>query len=409
MIFKDKFLKNNILMFLSTSIANFVNLLYQLLIVRKLSVANYGIFNSLLSVFVIISLPLASLATMITKYASSYNNTGERTKADFFLFVLLRHMFVLGIFFAAIYLIFGFYFKTYLHLDSIFPVYLTGGMLFLTIMVTVTLGGLQGFERFGWFSTSAVANGLSKLLLAFLFLSLGWDLLGALGAYLASQIIALSINLFSLREVFSLKGTVPDINLKEKYRFAIPSLITLGCMALLTNIDVVFVKHFFSPIDTGYYSVAQLIGKMVLFIPNAVYIVILPRASGLSARRQDPTGVLKKGLKYTAFLCLSVIVVYNIFPQIILTILTGKTDTNIIFLGRLFSVTMAFFSLVFVLLLYQLSISKFKFLKPLILFSLLQILAILVFHISLAQVLFILLINSIILLILNLKSAMQEH
>ena len=408
MVFKDKFLKDNILMLFSTSIVNLTNLLYQILIVRKLTVISYGAFNSLLSVFVIFSFPVASLSTMIAKFTSSYNNIGERKKADFLLLVLLRHMLFIGLFYLFIYLVFGFYFRNYLHLNSTLPIYFTGGMLFLAILSALTFGGLQGLEKFIWLSVTNVCSALLKLSLAFFFIVIGWDLLGALGAYLVSQMVGLLVGFFPLREIFRLKETMPDINLSEKYKFVIPSLVTLGCMSLLTNIDVVFVKHFFEPIEAGYYSVAQFIGKTAFFIAGAIYVVMLPRASGLHAQQKDSRLLLKRSLAYTAILCLFVIGGYNLFPKVILGLLTGKVNEQVIFLGRIFSITMTFFSLVSVLVLYQLSISRFKFLKTLVLFSFLQVLAILLFHTSLTQVLLILLSNSIILFILNLRLAMRE-
>lgn len=407
MIFKDKFLKNNVLMFFSTSIVSLANLFYQVLVVRNLSVTGYGMFNSLLSTFVIFSLPLMSLSTMIAKFVSHYNNIGQRKTADFLLSRLLRHMFFIALSFLAAYLILAPVIKGYLHLDSIVPVYFLGGMLFTTILLTVMLGGLQGFERFVWFSASSMVSGVLKLVLAFLFIRIGWDLLGALGAYLVAVVIGLLVTFFPLKKILYLNEKAMDINLKEKYRFVIPSIITFGCIALLTNVDVILVKHLFPDLKAGYYSVAQLIGKIVLYIPSAIYIVILPRTSGLNAQQKDPKVVLIKALKYTAILCLFVLGFYNIFPEFILGILTGKVNSEIIFLGRLFSITMPFFALLVVLLLYQLSVSKFMFLKSLVLFSLLQILVISLFHISLTQVLLTLLANSIILFSLNLRSAMR--
>jgi hypothetical protein len=65
---------------------------------------------------------------------------------------------------------------------------------------------------------------------------------------------------------------------------------------------------------------------------------------------------------------------------------------------------MMFLSLVIILLLYQLSVSRFKFLKSLVALSLLQVLAIWVFHATLAQVLSVLILNGVLLFILNVRA-----
>lgn len=408
MIFKDRFLKNNVLMFFSMSLTNLANLICQIVIVRMLTVADYGAFNSLIAIFTLISLPINALNTMVVKFASAYNHLGERRRADFFLAVVWRHMFFAATIFLAAYLIFGFYFKAYLKLDSVLPVFLTGGMLFLTILSIVPQGGLQGFEKFKWLSATLVSNGVLKLLAVFFFLLFGWGLLGALGGYLASQLAALLICLFPLREIFYLKDADFDIDLKEKYKFVVPSFIMFGCIAFLTNMDVIFVKHYFSAVEAGHYSVAQMIGKIVYFLPGAVYLVMLPRASGLHAQKKDSRHLLMRSLKYVAALCLTVIIVYNLFPSIIMGALTNKVNDEIITLGRFFSFIMAFYSLVNSLFLYHLSISRFDYLKWLVSFTCLQVLAIAFFHASLVQVLSIMLANSVILFIISLKSAMRR-
>lgn len=395
-------------MFFSISLTNLANLICQIVIVRMLTVSDYGSFNSLISVFMIVSLPINAFNTMVVKFVSAYDHLGERRRANLLLTVVLRHMFFAGLLFLTTYLIFGFCFKAYLKLDSTLPVFLTGGMLFLTILLTVPQGGLQGFERFKWFSAALVSNGVFKLLLVFVFLSLGWGLLGALGGYLASQLAALFISLFPLREIFYLKGAHFDIGLMEKYKFVLPSFITLGCIAFLTNMDVIFVKHYFSAAQAGHYSVAQMIGKIVYFLPGAVYLVMMPRASGLHAQKKDSRHLLMRSLKYVVALCMAVIIVYNLFPRIVMGVLTSKVNDEIITLGRFFSLIMAFYSLVNSLFLYHLSVSRFNCLKWLILLTCLQVLAIAFFHTSLVQVLSIMLANSVILFIISFKSAIKE-
>jgi O-antigen/teichoic acid export membrane protein len=408
MIFKDKFFKDNILMFFSSSAVSVTNLLYQMLMVRKLDVAIYGSFNSLLSIFTIISLPAMSLCAMIAKFTSAYNSTGQEGRAHRFISVIMRHMFFIGILFLGLYVLLGSHFKNYLQLDSIFPVYLVGCMLFVMTISTVALGAMQGFEKFIWYSIGNLCGAIIKLAFGFLFVLLGWSLLGALGAYLISQLVILSIIALSLKDVFRSREDVAEINIKEKYKFVLPAFVTFACVGFLTNMDVVLVKHFFGPIEAGYYSVAQMVGKIALFIPGAIYLVMLPHTSGLHAQRKDPRGALQKSLLYTVFLCLCFVGVYNVFPRVVLTVLCGKFNNDIIFLGRLFSIIMTFFSLLIVLLLYQLSVSRFRFLKIVVPFSILQILAIILFHNTMPQVLYIMFLNSAILFLLNLRLAFLD-
>ncbi len=394
-------------MFITTSFISFTNLLYQMLVVRKLTVSDYGAFNSLLSIFVILAFPLTSLSTMVTKYVSSYSHTGQKERAFAFVSVLIRHMLFFGILVLLVYVFFGYPLKHYLHLNSVIPVYLIAGMLLFTIILTVALGTLQGLEQFLWLSSSNIFGGVLKLGISFLLIRAGWGLGGALGGFLIAQVAAIAITLLPLKSMFIPRSANTDIDFREKYMFVLPAMITVGCISILTNMDVILVKHFFGPVEAGNYSMAQMVGKIALFIPGAIYLVVLPHAAGLHAQQKDSRDILKKALLYTTILCVIFFIVYNLFPGIILKVLCGNFNSDIIILGRLFGCAMAFFSLSIVLVFYQLSVSRFNFIPGFLIMSLLQVFLILFFHATLIQVLFIITANSIITFLLNLKFALN--
>ncbi|MEI8175729.1 MAG: oligosaccharide flippase family protein [Candidatus Omnitrophota bacterium] len=405
---KDRFLANSALVFCGTILVSVSNLLYQMLTVRKLPVAAYGAFNSLLSIVLMLSYPISALTTMIAKFSAAYYSRGERVKAHRFVLIIIRHMFFAGILFLVLYMLGAFHFMKYLRLDSVMPVYMTAFMLFLMVITAPILGALQGFERFTAYSVSNVGGAVCKLGMLALFLMLGWGLFGVLAAYLLSQVIVVAIGGYCVKEVFQKEDSSGSIDIKEKYRFVVPTLVTLGCFGLLTNMDVVLVKHFFESTVAGSYSVAQMVGKIALFIPNAIAVVMLPHAAGLHAQQKDSRGLLRKSLAYTAFLSCGFVVFYNVFPGLVLTVLCGTSGADIIFLGRLFSLCMTFFSLIMVLAIYQLSVSRFKFLKSFVIFTVIQVVAIAFFHRSLPQVLGIILLNSIILFAVNMWYAFKE-
>jgi len=404
---KDSFLKNNLIVFSSSSLINFMNFVYQIFMVRSLTVADYGVLNSLLSVFMIISIPVASGTTMVAKFTSGYAATGERDRADAFIRKVFKHVFFGSAAFIVLYFIYGLHMKYFLRLDSALPIYLIGGLLFFTNLSTVSLGSLQGLESFVWYSAANVTGTFLKLGLAVLFIGLGWGVAGAIGAILFSQLAAFIVNIIPLRRdlMFKAKTPAPELHLKEKYKYIIPVFVSYAAFAIFTNIDIVLVKHFFQPAEAGAYSVAQIIGKITLFLPIAIATVLLPRASGLHAQNKEHRMVLEKSLIFTGLLCGLVILVYNLFPEPILRIFTGKVSAEIILLGRMFSVAMAFLSLSYVLLSYQLSINRFGFIKWMAMFSVLYIIAISIFHKSLSYVLYIMIVNAVILFFINLKLA----
>ena len=170
---------------------------------------------------------------------------------------------------------------------------------------------------------------------------------------------------------------------------------------MLVSFDMVLVKYYFLPEESGLYALAQMAGKIFLFLPAAICIVMFPKTAGLKAKNLDTTATLKRSLLYAAILCILASLAYNLFPGFTLKILTGKVFPESIILGRLFSISMSFFTLLFILITYFISLKDLRFLKYLVFFTLLQFLAIGLFHKSLIQVQLILCLNAILLFGIN--------
>jgi O-antigen/teichoic acid export membrane protein len=170
----------------------------------------------------------------------------------------------------------------------------------------------------------------------------------------------------------------------------------------LVSMDMILVKYFFKAQDSGIYSLAQMVGKIFLFLPVAISVVMFPHSSGQNAKDLDTVSTLKRSLIYASILCIIANVIYNLFPYFIIKILTGKVFLESIILGRLFGLSMSFFALLFVLVTYFLAINDLRFIKYLILFTILEFLAIVLFHGSLIKIQFILCITAILLFLLHL-------
>jgi len=287
------------------------------------------------------------------------------------------------------------------------PSVLSGGILALllasTCLAPVFSGGVQGLELFGWLTSVSVITGILKLFLTFIFILLGYNIAGALGALLASSLIGLAIYFLPLKAFFiSTRAARENINYKEILVYLFPVAISNFCFIALVSFDMVLVKYFFSSNEAGFYSLAQMVGKIFLFLPGAIAIVMFPKIAGLNAKNMDTIATLKKSLLYACGLCIFANVIYNLFPIFILKVLTGKVFAESIILGRFFGVSMTFFALLYIMIAYFLSIKDLRFMKYLTLFTLLQFLTIILFRKTLVQVQLILCINSILLFFIHL-------
>ncbi len=398
----DQFTKNIIIVFFGTSLLNFFSLLYQLLIAHKLSISDFAAFNALLSIFTLIYSSLGTLQFAVAKYCAEFNAQNQINKVKSLLSDLFRKTIVLSLLTLLIFWIPSVRIMHMLKISSLSCGYLLAGLLALSWIVPVLLGGAQGMEFFAWYASGSAATGALKLVLAFIFIALGFNIAGALGALLVSVLSGIIIFYFPLRPFLSLGGAKEHIEYKEILLYLFPLFTSYFCFYALVSFDMVLVRYFFMPQDSGLYALAQMLGKIFLFLPAAISIVMFPKTSALKAKNKDTAPTLKKSLLYTAVLCASAIFTYNLFPALILKLLTGKVYLESIALGRLFSISMSFFALLFILISYFLSLKDLRFIKYLILFTCLQFFAIALFHRNLLGIQLILCANAILLFCIHL-------
>ncbi len=409
-------------MFLAVAVYNIINLLYQLYMVRNLSPVDYGVLNSLFSILVIVSIPSGTLQTVVTKFISTYSAFNNHEKINFLLYSLTKKTFVFSLF-ALLVLIFGSRsIAGFLRIASPQLVIVLGVVTFFTILLPLTQGGLQGLQKFGYLGLTMTINGGLKLLFGIIFVSIGFGVMGAMSALVIATFAGLVLSFILLSSVLPrplalipgillVKSNNPasEINFSEIYRYFYPVATVFFCFMILTNIDVVLVKHFFEPLEAGYYSIAQMAGKIILFLPIAITMVMFPKISKLYAEAKSTWHLLRKGLFYAGVLCGLAALICLLFPALIIRLLSGEEHLHCIGLVRMFSVTMVFFALVYVLLFYHLSIHRLDFIYPLVLITVLQIFAIVLFHRNLSHVLYIMCCSAVLLFLINVYLASNNR
>lgn len=406
----DTFGRNIILVFLGTSLVNVFNLIYQLFIAHRMSETDFAGFNSLLAIFTLISSPLMTLQMGVVKYTAEFNAQNQAEKIKVLAAKLLRRILPLAAITFVVFSSFSFLITGKLKIPVISAGYILALLLAFSWITPVFMGMVQGLELFKWLVSLSIIGGAVKLIFAFIFISLGFNIAGVLGAFLAASIIGTALAFAPLKNFISFKPIGDNgINFKEFFLYLAPLATGSFCFTGLVNFDMVLVKYLFMPLDAGYYSLAQMLGKIFLFLPGAISIVMFPRTAGLKAKKMDTGSTLKKSLLYASILCIIANLIYNLFPAFTLRILTGKAFTESIILGRLFGISMTFFALLFILVSYFLSIKDLRFMKYLIVSAILQPVVIMFLHRTIIQVQLILCINSVLMFLTFLSLTFKKY
>ena len=402
----DSFTKNSLIMFAASSLGSFFNLFYQLVMVRVVPKEVFASLNSLLSLLIIISVPCASFVIMVTKHISSHKarNNDEELRAVWR--KLAGHAFWFSLAVALLIIAFRVNIASFLRLDSSGGIVILAFIFFFSGLSTVITGGLQGLERFKWLAFITVGAGLLKLFLSFVLVKMVSNSLNtALAGFLLPSAFGVILGLWPLRMLLKRKEVKEVVDIKKLYRYILPATAVALCFSLFTNMDMLLVKHFFAA-GAQDYAVAQMVGKIILSIAGVIYVVMFSRVSHMHALREDSRKILRRSLIFTFGLSVLVTLGYNLFPGLALKLLAGRSSPEIILLGRLFSLSMLFYALSNVLFYYQLSVEKYGFIQPLLIAAAVQITAIAIFHQTVVMVGIIVVLSSLSIFLVNLKSAL---
>ncbi len=372
-------------MFLATSIANFFNYVLHIFMSRMLGPAEYSVFVSMLSLFMILAIPTSPLQMVFAKYVVNLQASARHVQVGTLLTRALRRMSSYSFVGLAVFLLSSGSIASFLNLPSALPIIVTGGMIFLALLLPVTLGVLQGRQQFTYLGACTALGALLRLVFAILLVYVGLGASGALGGSVLAQAAVLILSLILLRALLAQRSEeavdTPGIS---GYFGSV--LVSMLCFTMLTNADVVLVKHFFDPIEAGYYSAASLASKILLYLPSAVAIVMFPKSAERFALGQDSSAILRRALLVAGAVYALALPIYWLFPSPIVNILFGAGYTATESLIGLFSLAMAFYGLTNILLFYHLSVNNRRFIYLLGGFSLAQVILLLLFHRNLVQV-----------------------
>jgi len=150
------------------------------------------------------------------------------------------------------------------------------------------------------------------------------------------------------------------------WRYSAYTLLGLAVFGVLTNLDALFVKHFFSPVVAGYYGPVVTLAKVSLFLPWAIGIVLFPKVMQRQAAGRDARPLLLLSLAGALAPGLGMTTLYFLSPAPLVRILfTGAYANPGIVLGFA-SLAASLYAGLYIWLNYALSLEQPAFVYALI-------------------------------------------
>lgn len=334
---KHPFLTNTTLVFLGTNLGNFLNLLFHLVLTRLLDSDTYGLFQSLTALTAYQGIFLQTFSLYII-FRINQSPSTSLTKL-FHKITLLISLSSLFITLVSYPLLTGF-----LHLTHPLPYLLFSLIPFLIPLPLLYQSLFRAHLKFLPFT-------LISLLASFLKLSLSTLALithPSLNSLLFAVIISLSLTAFIARTYFkktTLRPSTPTSSNNSLSFLALALFSQLSLISLYTT-DTLLVRHFFSPTQTGLYSAAVTLGKIVFFLTTPLLTVTFPFFTKDKPNQKHRH--LIQSLLLTIVFSILTFTVIKTYPQPITKLLLGRpftTASSLLPLTSLYMLTLVILNL----------------------------------------------------------------
>jgi O-antigen/teichoic acid export membrane protein len=298
---------------------------------RLLRVSAYGDLTSLLSLFVVISVPLVAAQTRVAERTAAHVAAGDHDRVRALVRHAEAHMATVGLIATALYCALIPLIVRALSLTSVMSAVSLAVMIFLGFMFPALQGVLQGLERWLVFGAVGLALGAGRLVFG---VPLALVIGGAGGAIVGQalgMLVVLTGVAWTLRGHLR-RGTGGAARSGIRRRPDVRAVSAGGAFvlfAVIANCDVVFAKLWMSPTQAGRYAALATIGKVVTYLPAAVAVVVVPSTAALAAHPERRARVLQGAALLVGAISLMAMIPSAAAPHLLVKLILGHSYVSI--------------------------------------------------------------------------------
>lgn len=317
-----KILSGSIIMLVGSVVVSLANFGYNIGVARLLGPADFSHAAAAVTILMLVSAITLAFQLVCTKLVAK----GDSVPARAAVFQnLLRKSWWAGLILGASMLVATQVLTAYLRLSSPWVIVLLALGLSIYIPLGVKRGGLQGTCRFRSLSWNMAAEAMVKFVGAIVLIEMGFGVLGAVAAISASVIVAYLMP-DAARELRSTPGRLETSQLGE----TVQAIVFFVGQVIISNIDILMVKHFFPPDLAGLYAAIALVGRLLYFGAWSIVSAMFPVSAESSGERQGPA-LLAIPLLLVAAMSAIFVLLLAAFPETVFRSLFGTHFTSAVY------------------------------------------------------------------------------
>ena len=350
----------------------------------------YGTIASIISLITFPTLFVTAINPVIIRFAGDYFVKGEKMLLKGLYLKFFKFLLGVGISIFIIFLIFLTQIAQFFHITNYVILIFADIIILLSFINVLNVAFIQAKLAFGFQVAINLVTTFIKFFLGVVLVLLGYSVVGATGALLASGLGGYLFSFLPLRFLFSNKTESPNIETKEFFRYGIPSALTLLGLVSFISMDIILVKHFFDPVQAGQYAGLSLIGRVIFFLTAPIGTVMFPVIVQKHAKGVNFSNTFKMAIVLALVPALCITIFYFLFPHFtILFFLKRSQYLAVTPLLAVFGLYITFYSMLYLFANFYLSIKKTKIYIPILIGALLQIVLISLYHQSFLQIIMI--------------------
>lgn len=325
----SEFEKSSLVLFVMMMAGNVCNYLYQIVMGNLLSVADFGMLNTLLSLSTVAAVPSGILQLIATRQAADYAARQETGRVRLLLQKLLRAAGATAAVFLAVGVLATPLIGAVLNIGNKAYIVATLAVVAVGCLYAITNGVLQGLKRFFQYGFSTLLLSLCKLAGSVLLVALGLGLYGSLAALGLGAVLCIGYGWHALRDCRRAPlGDGVRLNGREIRAYCKKAFGVQIMTTLLSNGDILLVRAFAADdVQVGIYSSGMVIGKIAMYVATAVVAVLFPMVAERQARGEDTRGLFAKAMLYGGGVSAACAVGMNLFGPWVFPLLFGERYT----------------------------------------------------------------------------------
>lgn len=348
---RERIVKGSTILLISTGVVAATNLLYNILIARMLGAEGFGNASALYTLLMLLAAVTLSFQIVTSKFIARSTETSVR--AEIYA-RMSRRAWQAGVGIGLLVAAGGTYLKSYFNLPAQHDLLLLAIATAVYVPLGVRRGKMQGCYDFRRIAINVVVEVVVKLGGALLFLYLGMGVTGVMTAVLLSIVAAYFVG-DPGAEYRATPGRVKVASFDE----GVQAMLYFIGQVILSNLDILLVKHFFPLVEAGIYAAVALVGRVVFMLSWSVVSSMFPVSASHKHRRGERS-VLYTGLLLVGTVTSIFIAAVALVPASLWTLVLGARflpGTAVAFSSLLtqYAVMTGIYSIAVVIMMYEIS------------------------------------------------------